>query len=148
VVKITQKILEQAPQYTAPQYRLEGLGLTADELAAVKQQGHVAQEVRGRNRMVYKLRYRFGGRQRVRYLGADPEFAKAVREELQRIRRAEVMRKNLRSLTREGKRALRQSKLRLLPFVEQLGYAFHGFDLRRRQHADHVNVITKAKTYA
>ena len=136
MVTPTKKIQEQAIAHTGVRFGIEHLGLSSDELIAVKQQGHVAHEVRGRSRIVFKLRYRFDGRQRVRHLGSDPQFAQAVREELQHIRRVKVARRNLRTVMREAKQAIRNSKLQLLPFAAEFGFAFHGFELRRRRHPD------------
>ena len=116
-------------------FQLEYLGLRCAELAALKENGHVSQELRGRNCLIFKIRFRISGRQTVRYLGANPQLAEAVRTELERLRRPIVNRANLRSLTREGKRGLRRSKLTVFPTVEVLEHRFHGFALRRRRRA-------------
>ncbi len=58
------------------------LGLTRNDIAALRRQGFIAAEycVRGGRRFgpYFKLRWRCGGRQRVRYLGRDCRLAEAV----------------------------------------------------------------------
>ena len=110
---------------------LARLGLTAEEIAAVKRQGFVSAEMRGRKCMVFKLRFRIDGRQRVQYLGTDPLVADTVREELRRLQNGKRMDKNLQSLINEANRLLRETKSQLLPFAEAAGYRFHGRALRR-----------------
>ena len=110
---------------------LTQIDLTPQEMLALRRQGSVCVEARSRNCTVYKLRFRMAGRQQVRYLGTDPLFAAAVREELRLLRRAQVAERELRTLAGEARKRLRQSKARLLPIVEQSGYAFHGLSIRR-----------------
>lgn len=110
---------------------LEQVGLTSEEIAAVKCQGVVCQEARGRKSSIFKLRFRVDGRQRVQYLGSDPAYAETVREELRSIRKGKLMDKRLRSLVSEAKRLLRQSISRLQPLVEPIGISFHGRALRQ-----------------
>ena len=57
------------------------LGLAPGEIKALATQGFVARERRG-GRIYWKLRFRVGGRQRVRYLGSDATKAAAIRAEL------------------------------------------------------------------
>ena len=114
---------------------LERIGLTAQEIATLRQQGSVCVETRGRNSSIYKLRFRMDGFQRMRYLGTDAAFAAAVREELKSLRRVQDSAKKLRSLKRDAHKLLRQSKSRSIDALEPMGYAFHGFDIRRRRDA-------------
>ena len=68
-----------------------GLGL-----AARAGQGFVSAEARPTGAVTYKLRWRRGGRQRVRYLGSDPAAARAALAGLQAgARRARALRRHL-----------------------------------------------------
>ena len=51
---------------------LAGLCLAAEDLRALARQGFVAAEWRGGRGPYFKVRWRVGGRVRVRYLGRDP----------------------------------------------------------------------------
>jgi len=91
--------------------RLEQLRLTDEDLAALKRQGTVQIEHRD-NRSIAKVRFRRGGKQMVRYIGG----AEAGRQVgLAKITRA----------------ALRGSKKVLAPYLEQIGYRYHGWAIRR-----------------
>ena len=109
---------------------LERLGLTPEELIAVKQQGFVSPERRGRS-VIYKLRFRLDRRQRVRYLGTNPIAADAVRDELEQLRRVNRLDRTLRKLNVETNRLLRDTKRRLEPVVARAGLKFHGHALRK-----------------
>jgi hypothetical protein len=112
----------------SPLARLE---LGAAELAALRRQGFVAREMRGKRTTVFKLRFRFGGRQRVRYLGTDPEQAERIQRELSELqsgRRADLA---LGRLHRAAAQMLRDSKQRLEPWMQQAGLRFHGGAIRR-----------------
>jgi len=56
--------------------------LSPEAMAAMARQGFVRAEQRGRRSVVYKLRFRLGGRQVVRYLGTDRVRAQAVQAAL------------------------------------------------------------------
>lgn len=114
--------------------RLE-IGLTDSE--ALARQGFVAAEYRsgtgGRRGPYYKLRWRCGGRQRVRYLGRDAEFAEKVRDVLHHHQRRVRTRARLRKLARRARARLRQAKSRLAPLLAERGLYFHGYAIRRRR---------------
>jgi hypothetical protein len=114
---------------------LERLGLTAAEIAAVARQGFVSAERRKRSMTVYKLRYRFAGRQRACYLGTDAAFAALIKTALARHPRAHRLNAELRALAREARRRLREAKQKLVPGIEQAGFRFHGYAVRRRRSA-------------
>src|SRR6185295_4287514 len=86
---------------------LEELGLTRDEVAALKRQGFVSAEPRRKNIQIFKLRFRMSGRQQVRYLGCDPAVAAAVERELRGLQRAKHVDKKLRSRNRQASEFLR-----------------------------------------
>jgi hypothetical protein len=119
-----------APE-TVNRSALARLEFNAAELAALRRQGFVAREIRGKRTSVFKLRFRFGGRQRVRYLGTDADEAERIQNELNELqggRRADLA---LGRLSRSAAQLLRDSKLRLEPWVQRAGLRFHGRAIRR-----------------
>ncbi len=125
------EVIDRHTQVGRPTSILARIGLTAEEVTALERQGFVSAESRGRKCTVYKLRFRIGGRQRVRYVGTDPVLADAAREALHCLQKGRLTERELRSLTSEANRLLRESKSRLLPFAEAAGYRFHGRALRQ-----------------
>lgn len=109
---------------------LAALGFGNDEIAALKRQGFVSHESRG-GHVIYKLRFRLHGRQRVRYFGADAERAEQVERLLERLQRGRRIKKQLRDIRHYASKELRETKLRLKPFVENAGLIFHGLAIRR-----------------
>lgn len=107
------------------------LRLSPEEIAAVARTGFVARERRGPACVVYKLRFRIGARQCVRYLGVDTEWVAAVREALRELQRARDALRNLRRLAIQARAFLRELKPRLAANAEHEGYHFHGLALRR-----------------
>lgn len=108
---------------------LAGLGITATELSLLSRQGSVCKERRG-DRIYFKLRFRKGSRQIVRYVGGS-ESALKVREELSQLR---AEKSALREANRVGKiaaRVLREAKQKLKPFLLEEGYVFHGLAVRK-----------------
>lgn len=119
-----------APGRDTSESILARLALTPTELAAVKQQGFISREQRSPENIVFKLRFRLNGRQRVKYVG-DAAAAEALRQELRKLQHPHVLLKNLRAVSRAARKICRQEKLRLVPLVEQLGLKFHGRAVRR-----------------
>lgn len=111
---------------------LEVLGLSAEDVGALKQQGSIAKEKRG-NRTVYKLRWRVGEKQRIKYLGTDTARVGWIEEQLRQHQRICRLKKQLRDLGREGMAILREAKIRLQPLLEERGLAFHGLEIRRHR---------------
>jgi hypothetical protein len=107
--------------------------LSTEELNALGRQGFVSREDRGGGRVTYKLRFRLGGRQHVRYLGADGELVEQVRELLLRLQRATRQARELRDMRRQARRGLRAAKARLAPLLGERGYHFHGLAVRKRR---------------
>jgi hypothetical protein len=119
-----------SPEPSSPRL-LANLGLIPVELAALRRQGFVNREPRGRGSAVFKLRFRLAGRQRVVYLGTDAEQAEGVERELaewQQSRRQSL--EFARAHRRVGK-FLRAAKARLAPLLEREGYHYHGQAVRR-----------------
>jgi hypothetical protein len=112
---------------------LPELGLTADEIAALRRQGFVSRERRGHGHVRYKLRFRHGGKQHVRYLGQDPQVADRVRQELASLQAATRLDRHLGRLLHEVTPLLRSVKTRLEPVLQDAGYRFHGLSIRRKQ---------------
>ena len=108
----------------------EALGLGTEETAALKLQGFVVGEPRG-DRIIYKLRFRFQGRQRVRYLGTDSKKAARVEQFVESLQRGRCIKKQLRDLDREVTERFNAMKRRLGPFLNQAGLTFHGLAIRR-----------------
>jgi hypothetical protein len=109
----------------------EQLDLTAEEIAVLRQQGFITREVRGAGTVVFKLRFRLHGRQRVKYLGTDADRCDAIAVQLERLQRARRIDAKLRKLNRAAAKLLRESKRRLEPLVAQCGRHFHGRAIRR-----------------
>lgn len=109
---------------------LEALRLGSEEIAALRQQGFVAGEVRT-GRVIYKLRFRLQGRQRVRYLGTDADKAVCVERLIQTLQRGRRIKKQLRDLNHDLTEKLGETKRRLEPFLDRAGLKFHGLAIRR-----------------
>jgi hypothetical protein len=111
---------------------LSELGLSAEEIAALRRQGFVSREQR-RGRTLFKLRYRMppDGKQCVRYLGSDPSVAQAVRLELAQMQRVRKLDLELGKLRRRIPAGLRRRWKSAAPRLKPLGYHFHGFMIRQ-----------------
>ena len=112
---------------------LARLALSDEQRQALRQGGFVALERRGSGKLVVKLRFRCGGRQHVRYLGAAAEVAERARRELDRFQAARRWARELQKQVRAARLALRAAKTRSAPLLQQLGLAYHGFEVRRRR---------------
>ena len=107
------------------------LGLCEEAIAALQHQGYVTSEKRRKTSVVFKLRYRLHGQQRVCYIGTDPLFAATIVQALDVHQRMRQIEATLRTLAAQSRRSLRENKQKLAPLVEQAGWKFHGRDLRR-----------------
>jgi len=112
---------------------LARLELSDEQRQALRQGGFVALERRGPDKLVVKLRFRWQGRQQVRYLGTSPEAGEQARRELARLQEEQQFARDLRRRARVARRALRAAKAASAPLLDQLGLAFHGFEIRRPQ---------------
>jgi hypothetical protein len=106
-----------------------GLRLNEEDLMVLSGQGFVCKEARG-SLEFYKLRFRRGHQQVVRYI-ADAERAGAIRRELARLQADRKLRRELKVLTKSAKRTLREAKNKLEPILKIGGWKFHGLALRR-----------------
>jgi POTRA domain TamA domain 1 len=106
-------------------------GLTPADVDALRRHGFVAGERRRSGAMSYKLRWRILGRQRVRYLGSDPEIAAAVTAALATLQTPDRAGRELdRSLSRT-RAELRKLRARSAAALNAIGYYWHGFSIRR-----------------
>ena len=111
---------------------LSRLGLSVEEIAALRRQGFVSRDQR-RGRTLFKLRFRMpsDGRQYVRYLGGDPAVAEAVRQELAQIQRVRRLDLELGKLRRKIAESLRCRWKCAAPQFKPLGCHFHGRTIRQ-----------------
>jgi hypothetical protein len=109
---------------------LVALGLTVNDVAALKNQGFVYHERRN-GKILHKLRFRLAGRQRAKCV--TPEQAMAIEAELSVLQKKVRMKRRLEELSDMARRQLRDSKLQLEPLLEERGYYFHGRQVRRRR---------------
>ena len=123
---------------------LATLGLSPMELAALATQGFVCAEYQGNGHVYHKLRFRLGGRQRVRYLGKDREFIDCVRKELDGLQKSTRLRHELGRLVLAGKHTVRVAKKQMEPLLRKAGFAFHGLTIRHsRSGGRHQFVLTE-----
>jgi hypothetical protein len=87
----------------------------------------VSSEQRGGCR-IYKLRYRLGGRQCVRYLGSDAAAAAALQSDLEQMQGRR--RRRHEAALRHQARRLRQRAKALAPLLAEHGFHFHGRAVR------------------
>jgi hypothetical protein len=111
---------------------LGSLGLREEDFAALAKQGSLRAESSSSGRQYWKLRFRFGGKQQVRYVGNNAEFVDRVRQELMRLQAKERACRRLQSLIREAKRRLRRTKQQLMSLLPSAGRCFHGREIRWR----------------
>lgn len=117
---------------------LNGLALCEEELIALTQQGFIRSEKRGRKK-IFRLRYRFLGRQRVRYV--SPCDAEALAAELSVLQRRVRARRRVTRLAVVARHVLRRQRSTLNPILEARGYHFHGHQIRRRRNTKEVDVM-------
>ncbi len=111
---------------------LRQLNLTQAELASLSAQGFVSVEHRSSG-IYYKLRFRCGGRQIVRGLGNCSRHAEEVRRALDVYQHKTRARQQLRQSVARAARLLRESRRLLNPVLVEVGFYFHGSEIRRRQ---------------
>jgi hypothetical protein len=118
---------------------LAKLRLVDGDLDELADQGFLAQE-RRRDCAYYKLRFRRGGRQIVRYVGGANEAA-VITEELKKLRAGCRLRRELRALDCSARQMLRDSKSQLEPLLVERGFRFHGRAIRQpRASRPQINV--------
>lgn len=124
---------------------LTQLGLTAGELAALRRQGFVCRERRGRG-FVFKLRFRLAGRQQIRVIGRDADLAMALKKELAEWQRTRRDEREVARWHTQVSAALRGANLRLAPLCEAAGYYFHGRSVRKRRSPHPAATVVQNKT--
>jgi hypothetical protein len=101
-----------------------------EEFVALARQGFIRAEKR-RKKTIWRLRYRFGGRQRVRYV--SPRDVEALEAELSELQSRIRARRRLTRLSEQARQALRHRRSTIAPLLEASGYKFHGNQIRRRR---------------
>ena len=120
------------PAEGAGRYRgLQRLGISAEQLAALTRQGFLAREDRGGAKPIYKLRFRFRGRQIVKYVGTEPMIVNALQQELRALQCEHHWARGLQRLAGEAHAELRRTKRQLQPLLKAAGMKFHGYVIRR-----------------
>jgi len=109
---------------------LAELGLEADVLLTLRKQGGIFAEQRAGG-LVFKLRFRWQGRQRVKYVSSDANEADRFRHALYAWQNEHRQEQRLRRLAVEGREVLRATKHRLAAPLAAIGYQFHGFAIRQ-----------------
>jgi hypothetical protein len=112
---------------------LDQLRLSPADLAALSLRGTVRPEIGYRGFVIYKLRFRVDGKQRVKYLGKDPDFAAAVEAELRELQFERNRRRYRRANRSAAIQSLRTFKRLVEPLLAEAGYHFHGYAIRRRK---------------
>ena len=125
---------------------LQTIGFQAEEIAALKRKGTITQERRGRDTIIFKLRYRMEGRQRVKYLGSDRRVVEQIRAELHDLQAAHRRHRRLRRLETQARTLLQDTKLRLEAPLKQAGLKFHGRAIRRPRNQNEVMNNTTLST--
>jgi len=112
---------------------LDDFELTTDERLALEQQGFVSGERRDSGAIIYKLRFRLDGRQRVVSLGGDLELIARVRQALQDCQQRRRWKHRLASRAKVQRALGRKIRSELAPVAAAAGYWLHGRRLRRRR---------------
>ena len=110
---------------------LAELGLTQVDLDALARQGFVAPEKGCSGHRRFKLRFRMDGKQVVRYIGTDPIRAARIERELEILQCEHRSDRQLQRQLRMARAALRESKRILAPVLQEMGYQYHGYAIRR-----------------
>ena len=119
------------------------LNITADEMLALRIQVFVSSERRGDNRVIYKLRFRYRGRQHVRFFGRDQKLINRVKKELEGLQSAYRETLCLGAITRIANKELRDLNREFSPMLHRHGLQFHGLAIRRPQTTDKITDITR-----
>jgi hypothetical protein len=116
---------------------LGGLLFCRQDHAALARNGFVAVEYRWRGGRrwgpYYKLRWRRAGRQRTRYLGANPARCEQVRRELALLQAPLRQARLAAQLLLEARGHLRSLRQELTAPMAARGKQFHGYAVRRRR---------------
>jgi hypothetical protein len=113
------------------QDQLGCLRLSPEDIHALARQGFVVAEFRQRRGPYYKLRWRRGVRQCVRYLGSDPDRAQEVRAALEVLQAPHRIGRQIVRLMAEARKHLFHAKRSLRVSAAAQGSHYHGYTLRR-----------------
>ena len=111
---------------------LASLALSREQLAALARQGSLYAETSRQGKHYYKLRFRVGAKQHVRYVGSSPQFIALVQAEVAQLQARTRSASQLQRLIREANECLRRTKRQLQPLLPLAGRCFHGREIRRR----------------
>jgi hypothetical protein len=116
---------------------LAELGLSSEDLEALKRQGFVGADYRHRGRRLsgpyFKLRWRSKGRQKVSYLGQARQRAEEVRAALSEWQRPSRLVRQLSRVLGETRRRLARTKALFASHLANRGLYLHGYTLRRKR---------------
>lgn len=121
---------EEAWTYPARYPALATL-VSCQELEAMTRQGTVVAERFEAHKCRFKLRFRFQGRQKVRYIGIDSAFAERVRSELASLQHAHRSCRAFRNAARRARVRCRETKKELEPILAGTEFYFYGWEVRR-----------------
>ena len=110
---------------------LAGLKLTQADLEDLARQGFVSSEMRGSGRRHFKLRFRSGRKQVVRYIGTDLNRVARIQREIETLQSDGRAQQHLQRQVRSARKALRESKRNLAPLLLDSGLRYHGYAIRR-----------------
>jgi hypothetical protein len=108
---------------------LRSLALSQQHLEALAKQGSLSAEG---SKGYFKLRFRMGSQQQVRYVGGNSDFVALVEKELAALQARTRSCRELCRLMAEARRRLRATKRQLEPWLPLAGRSFHGREIRRR----------------
>lgn len=134
---------EDLQRQARPFPALSSLALNREHLAALAEQGSLRAEEYAHGRRYFKLRFRLGSKQHVRYVGNDPVFVEQIERELAELQTAAKAARQLRRLTRAAKSCLRTTKRCLAPLLPLAGCRFHGREIRGAPKCRSVSVDCK-----
>jgi hypothetical protein len=111
------------------------LGISADQLEALRNAGYLDRDRRRNQQVYWRLRFRQEGRQHTVYIGIDDAFADRVQRELQTLQAERRREHQLAHIVRHSKKQLRVLKTQLAALVAGIGFHYHGDQLRKRRTA-------------
>lgn len=111
---------------------LVALGLTKTQFEDLAKQGTLSKERSRSATGCFKLRFRSGGKQVVRYIRRNAEFLDQVRREVAELQRPVKERRKTQHLIGDVMSQLRSVKRRLDPLLPLAGYRFRGREIRRQ----------------
>ncbi len=126
-------MVAKSPRMTALFPALASLALSGEHLAALAKQGTLRAEGFGRDKRYYKLRFRMGSQQHVRYVGINPKFVEQVQRELTRLQTRARSCQQLHRLIREANECLRRTKHQLKHLPPLADRCFYGREIRRQR---------------